>query len=149
MPQQTHNSSLTLRRLYQKSEGFGLVLACIIALFLQFSTSVFGYFATFGLFSVTLNYHPAVFFAGGYWAIGFFVFAFVLSKYLKLYHKYKASYILIFAGLLSNYWEMLTKGFVVDYLNLGIGVVNLADILIYWGIFLIILGKAQTIQSNK
>jgi lipoprotein signal peptidase len=56
---------------------------------------------------------------------------------------------LIIAAIMSNLIEFYTFGFVVDYINLGIGVLNLADLQIYIGlIWLTVLSLRHKLQSD-
>lgn len=59
------------------------------------------------------------------------MFGIFTVTYLNLRHKYPVSLSIVFSGLISNILERLYQGYVVDYINFGIGVANLADIFIY------------------
>ncbi len=57
---------------------------------------------------------------------------------------------LILVGIISNIIEYYSFGFVVDYLNFGIGILNLADIQIYIGlIWLTALSLSSKLQSDS
>ena len=44
---------------------------------------------------------------------------------------------LIIAGAIGNFLEYTIFGFVVDYINIGIAVLNVADLQIYGGLILL------------
>lgn len=57
---------------------------------------------------------------------------------------------LIIAGALSNFFDRLIHGGVVDYLVVPWGgIINLADILIFFGVILLILGSAHSSSRFK
>ena len=88
-------------------------------------------------FPVTQNYFPAGF--------GYSIFTSILIFALGVFCIYKLNLLkqfplittLIVAGAVSNFLEYIIFGFVVDYINIGIAVLNLADLLIYGGLVLL------------
>jgi lipoprotein signal peptidase len=84
----------------------------------------------------------------------FFVFGFILGIfftsllvgigfYLGFYRTAKIPFVFIISGALSNLIEMALNQHVVDYIDIFIAKLNLADIQIYLGLAVIIIGRTK------
>jgi signal peptidase II len=60
------------------------------------------------------------------------------------------SLIFILAGAVSNLWDRIIYGFVIDYINfIGLNVFNLADCLIFIGVLLLLLSNLLCYNKEK
>jgi hypothetical protein len=84
------------------------------------------------------NYSPNIFFAGNLGALILILVVLLLGFGTKVFQKNQLASVLILAGVLSNYFELIALGFVTDYLDFGIAVLNTADLQIYAGIALLL-----------
>lgn len=84
-----------------------------------------------------------------YFPLVIFTLLFVSYKIVQAVNvKLSIGYILLFVGILSQAIDRLRYGFVIDYLNiLNITVINLADLYIVLGIF--VLYKTFTTKSSS
>lgn len=74
----------------------------------------------------------------------FFIFIFLIYKLKEAYSKKEIApliiYSLILAGGVSNVLDRIFYGFIIDYINLGnISVFNLADLMIWFGIGILLI----------
>jgi lipoprotein signal peptidase len=83
------------------------------------------------------NYFPAGFGFGWVATILIFGLGSLLIYNLKLLTKFPLLTSVLIAGSLSNFLEYTIFAYVVDYLNIGIAVLNLADLEIYGGLILL------------
>ncbi len=64
------------------------------------------------------------------------IVAWVIHEF-ELNQKYALASIMILGGLFSNFSEKYLLGAVADYMTIGIGTINLADIMIFLGVVLL------------
>jgi lipoprotein signal peptidase len=110
-----------------------LILAILVISLNFFISFLAGYL---GFWNVE-NYFPAGFGFG--WIATILIFSvglFLICK-LELLAKYPLITTFLIAGAVSNFLEYTIFGFVVDYINLGFAVLNLADVEIYGGLVLL------------
>ena len=88
-------------------------------------------------FAVTPNYFPAGFGFGWFASFAIFILGGFCVYKLKLLQQFPLITALIIAGSFSNFLEFSLHGFVADYFNIGIAVLNLADLQIYGGLILL------------
>ncbi len=88
-------------------------------------------------FTITKNYFPVGFGFGLIASILIFILGGFFIYKLRLIQQFPLITTLIIAGAISNFLEFSLYGFVVDYINIGIAVLNLADLQIYWGLLLL------------
>lgn len=93
------------------------------------------------------NYAQELFRFGWVSFVLIILLGFVLVLKLKLINKYTFIISIIQAGLISNILERLYFGYVVDYFNFGVGIVNLADLQIYIGCFYIVFKELLANQK--
>lgn len=84
------------------------------------------------------NYQQPLFQFGFVGLICILGLLYVLVIKLGMTAKYPVLISIIWVGIVCNVVEKLYLGFVVDYLDFGIGIVNIADLQIYIGCGLII-----------
>ncbi len=63
------------------------------------------------------------------------VFAFIHKQRFLYKHPILSTFII--AGVISNFLEYTIFGFVIDYINVGIAVINFADLQIYTGLIML------------
>jgi lipoprotein signal peptidase len=95
------------------------------------------FFVQYYNFKSVENYFPAGFGFGWVATILIFGVGTFLIYRLNLLTKFPLLTALIIAGSLSNFLEYTIFGFVVDYIDLGIAVLNLADVEIYGGLVIL------------
>ena len=115
-----------------------LILSIFLNLFIRFLVQ------NSNIFYVT-NQNPIGFFWGYLSAFGLVSLVTFSIFYFQFWYKFPLISILILSGFYSNFLEKLIFGFVIDYLNFQISYLNLADIQIFSGIFLLNL---QTFSKN-
>jgi lipoprotein signal peptidase len=93
---------------------------------------------SFNLWHIS-NYDQELFRFGWLGLMLALVLGFILILKLNLVKKYPFLMTIIIVGVVSNILERLYFGYVTDYLDFGIGVVDLADLEIYSGCFCIFL----------
>jgi Signal peptidase (SPase) II len=95
------------------------------------------FFVQYYNFKSVENYFPAGFGFGWIATILIFGVGSLLIYRLNLLTKYPLLTALIIAGSLSNFLEYTIIGYVIDYFDLRIAVLNLADIEIYGGLIML------------
>ena len=86
-----------------------------------------------------INYQPSLMVFGLPIALLILGFGSILGYYLNKY--LRVPFVLLWivgVGAVSNLLEFITFGYVVDYFDITIAVLNIADLLIYTGLILII-----------
>ena len=122
---------------------FFMILKNLIlrTIFLILGLTLVNFFVSFILvkngFVVTENYFPAGFGFGWFASISIFILGGFCIYKLKLFQQFPLITAIIIAGAISNFLEYAIFGFVIDYINIGIAVLNLADLEIYGGLVLL------------
>jgi lipoprotein signal peptidase len=84
------------------------------------------------------NFAQEFFRFGLFGLLGFFAVAGVTVYLFKPYKKHPLLFSIILSGIASNILEKLIFGYVLDYIFVGIGVANLADLFIYFSVISIL-----------
>ena len=99
-----------------------------------------------------INYQPSLMVFGLPIALLILGFGSILAYYLNKY--LRVPFVLLWiigVGAVSNLLEFITFGYVVDYFDITIAVLNIADLLIYTGLILILwnylFNKTTTIEK--
>jgi lipoprotein signal peptidase len=99
--------------------------------------------------SFVQNFAQEFFRFGSAGLVFFLILGIAVVFLLKPYQKYPILFSVIFAGISSNILEKLIFGYVVDYIYLGIGVANFADVFIYVSGFVILIRELFTHQAAR
>jgi lipoprotein signal peptidase len=121
---------------------FGLIV--IISLNLGTSLAI----QNFNLWQIK-NYEQPLFYFGWLSFVSLLALGLFLVIKLSVPKNYPNLTLLILAGIVSNVIEKLYQGYVVDYIDLTIGVVNLADLQIYIGCIMVVVNELRIKQSYK
>jgi lipoprotein signal peptidase len=122
--------------LSKDTSKFNLNLFLVISSLIGFNF-LLSFLVQYYNFKSVENYFPAGFGFGWIATILILIFGSLLVYKLKLLTRFPFITSFLIAGAMSNFLEYTIFGFVVDYINLGIAVLNLADIEIYGGLILL------------
>jgi lipoprotein signal peptidase len=89
------------------------------------------------------NYQQELFRFGWLSFVAILVAGLLIALSLKLFQKYPMIILIILVGFFSNIVERLYQGYVVDYINLVVGVANLADLQIYLGCIMVLSAELR------
>jgi lipoprotein signal peptidase len=109
-----------------------LVVGCIVLINLGIS-----YYIRVSGISYIPNTTPIGFTFGYFSSILILIIVAWVIHEFELNQKYALASIMILGGLFSNFSEKYLLGAVADYMTIGIGTINLADILIFLGVLLL------------
>ena len=97
-----------------------------------------------------INYQPSLMVFGLPIALLILGFGSILAYYLNKY--LRVPFVLLWivgVGAVSNLLEFITFGYVVDYFDITIAVLNIADLLIYTGLILILWNYLFNRKTKK
>lgn len=108
------------------------VVSCVVLL----NLSITYYIRVSGINYIP-NTTPIGFTFGYYSSILILIIVSWVIHEFELNQKYALASIMILGGLFSNFTEKYLLGAVADYMTIGIGTINLADIMIFLGVLLL------------
>jgi Signal peptidase (SPase) II len=107
----------------------------------------FGFLLSINIFLIIIIRHSNIYFVSNTTPFGIYLSGLGLSIIVgfvswgmfkfKLIQKYPIYSILILSGIWSNVAERVLNGYVTDYINLGFGYANLADLQIWVGVIVL------------
>lgn len=74
--------------------------------------------------------------------------AIFVSLYVFYFRKLSWGFVLVTSGALSNLLDRIYFGYVRDLINIGIATMNVADVLIWLGIALLVVNNAKLKNQN-